>query len=541
MNSKSRPTMKSNNTPFRIVAAASVAILWLFGPLAAAQPTEPLASLMKELTVRVQTFDTSAGQSLDEGCGIIIGFDDTALTILTARHVVESATAAKDGVIAKIRYLGAAGWQDAVSCEALGEDKLDAAIIKAKRKDSPFGRAPPCTDLIVCPAPPRGSRVSALGANLTPDENAPLTGWTPGIFNALSDGVCSFDADGIKSGYSGGPLVSDVGLVGLTIRAGANGQNHQALEIGPLLRAAAAKNLPVAISDNPAIGALTYLFDQKSLVAAVDLWTKPGHPGAPSSSWIALVPVNVESGVYTFNALTVRDHCRARISLSGGDLILDLDKEMLGHWDVGELLPSGRLTFSPQAQDSIPGLLVLSGQTDDHSFYIALPLKNTELLAARAIVTAAPDGEPRFDSFDRRKAFPEYCAYINGKPMPFCTHMCLDAAANFLLQAVNHRDKPSVLVGNMFSTDAQQEIDAGARPEAQPNWEKLHLHILDRRDKRAFADRSMPWNDSEIRFSIPPTDHMLRFEHIPVHNSIRGHITGISRSISALRIEYAPP
>lgn len=134
---------------------------------------------------------------------MVIGYDELAVTILTAHHVIEDALTGQSTTRVTVLFPGTSNWRDCEIGPTLSDSrKPDAAFLKVKRSDTPFAGSPRCSEIVVSPPPQAGAGVYVYG--LDPSKNGMV--WRPGVLNGVADGVVSFDGMEVVGGYYGGLL-----------------------------------------------------------------------------------------------------------------------------------------------------------------------------------------------------------------------------------------------------------------------------------------------------------------------------------------------
>jgi hypothetical protein len=494
-----------------LVLICLLSALGLSAPLAPAEPPAGVRDLVAELVVRVRTTDRAADQEIDSGCGLIIGFDAETLTILTARHVVEASMRGDTPARVAVLFQGTGTWRECVVGPPLGDaNTTDAAFVRVKRKDAPFDRDPLCKDLVLSRPPAAGTVAHAYGFDTSKDHLA----WRAAIFGAPSTagGPVSFEGEGVAGGFSGGPLLSDVGVVAMTIQAGPNGKEHRALEVAPLLALVRSKGGSVQIRENPAVAALDLAFAEK-LVVAADVWDLARGKGG-DSFWVALSPKSRNGDAYVFDAMSAKSRFEITVRPEGDGVAIDIPSDLRGKPQSTAMLATGKYALRVDPSVVIPGLLVLKAESADRKavLYLALPLELTELLAARAMVDAAIASGPPVLTKETIEALdfdkPPHCS---GAPMPFSVVVGSAAALSFHPPLALHRNKEISVRGALRVPDAFELQKDPKRAAASIDvWNNLRFLATDRLGEKELASDRMAWEGKDIRLSLPPSSELVR-------------------------------
>jgi hypothetical protein len=487
------------------------------GPEAVAQPAPEMDALAKQLVVQVRTFDKDTDQDVEVGCGLVVGFDDANLTILTARHVV--ADALKGEARIAVKFSGSSRWLDCDSAPvALGE--IDAAFLRIARASSGFSGVPPVDQLIAAPVPARGAQVHVRGFDVDIEQGR--MHWRQGVFEKLSDGVVTFDALGVKGGYSGGVVVTDLGVVGMTVRAGPDGKGHTALALPPMLKLVREKGGSVQMND-PAAGAATdalLRLRRESLVAALEVRYQANAKRDVVGFWVALLPKGQQGeGSDAFDGITVSDRAEIRLRTKGATVELEATTDLsASSGPYRGRLSKAIYTLTPDGDARLPGFLVWKGEGAGTTIYLALPTRRTELLAARALAEAASDGA-RLDLDDRIRKSMIFSdpPHLNGVPRPFSTKWDRDNNIRFRMRLANHRNAPVVLEGELFIADKDQVSSAAKAAKDIENWKSRRFELVaggaeagDGAAGTVVSSESMSWGTKPIKLSVrQPTDGFL--------------------------------
>lgn len=212
--------------------------------------------------VAVRASSPSTGVQPESGGGLIVGADRGWLYVVTARHVVEFGGEAAEEV--SVLFHGTATWVQAARvrandevAKALGD--LDLAVLRTRRSDAPAAHASAYfTDLhgarLARPGQRgllRGDPTHAASDKRTELRTVPIT------ISGLTDKTVTFSGDGVRRGFSGGPIYYPPSfVVGIATDAGASGTGHRGIALSRIREALTTLGVPCGIEMGPIPSAL---------------------------------------------------------------------------------------------------------------------------------------------------------------------------------------------------------------------------------------------------------------------------------------------
>jgi hypothetical protein len=446
--------------------------------------------------------DAATDIEQERGCGIVVGFDDRNIIILTARHIVKNAIETPNAFRVGVLFYGTTWWVDAKigsAIERLGD--VDAAYITVPRSKSNFEAEPPLDRIAVARTPPTGGRISAYGF----DPNTDDVRWAEASAREPRDGKFGFDGGGVVGGFSGGAVADQFGIIAMTIQASPLGEPHVALLLEPLLVAMQSMDLPVKLRPSSVREALANMH-ANSLVGGAELWSTDAPPGV---MWWAVQPIRLEQGELVAHVISTsaRSECTIAASSHGATMTFRRNAAF-----ISEQSEPGRVNLVIDPAQELPGFVVLSSRlANGQKLYVALPTERTELLGARVLATnarenaAAQLGERAYASLnlhiDRAN---------KGLPVPFAvccsTSMELECV---LPQAVLGRQKAVTLRWNQRFPDAAfKDVDAAWRERAKLIWERFTFRFG---EETTAIDWTEGWR--EVRLLDAAAGERLTFTH----------------------------
>ena len=359
------------------------------------------------------------------------------------------------------------------------------------------------------------------------------------MFETAGDGVGIFDANNVVGGFSGGVLVSDLGIIGLTVKAGPDGKGHEALLLAPLLAAVKDKGGVVLVETNQALAALERLFTRQ-LIGALDVWDFRDRAGRGQAFWVALVPKEHIGDRFTFDAITPRGRVAAEVVADGAGLSMTLaaDLDGLAKGPVGLVRGTYRMEVDPAVL--IPGFIVLKGKLDKQTVYFALPTGSAEMVVARGLAEAAnADGPPRINDETANALRLGALPYLDGVPKPFSVVVGLECAIEFRTPAANHRQEAVGVAGSLF-------LPAGTRAPIKPEiqqaieaaWKTLRFVVTEGENGGEIAGTPLPWPAGEFALTLPPADKTMRIGWPPSDKNQRRRLHNTFLFVQGLRLEY---
>lgn len=529
--------MKRTRFPLHFVPLIVGLLSALFTRGAGAQPADNVRSTIEQLMVRVRTVDVETSQEIEVGCGLVVGFDAKDLTILTARHVVKAAEKA-DAKIA-VKFPGEAIWRDCALGPKLNDD-VDAAFLRISREGLGYEGDPPCANLTAAATPSRGSRVYAAGFDLDVEQGKLM--WRAGVFESTKAGVAGFDADGVKGGYSGGVVVSDVGIIGMTVKAGPDGRSHEAHALPELLELIRAKGGAVRMNDPSSGAALAAnaLLKRGSLTAALEVRCRDREGRRSFGFWAALQPRPSDGElVESFDAITVSARQPVRIRMLGPAIELELPADL--HAVGGgrkAMLPQGTYRFAPDGAAAVPGFMIWKSGTEAATVYLALPTASNELLAARALAEASTGGNPpKLDSDMAKALIFENPPHLDSSARPFSIKLDEDLWIRFRTPLASHRDRPVRFEGEFFIPDEFGAIRVSKMEAQIASWQTRSYEVVKDESSEQLAKVDGFWG--KRTFVLAPNRPSSDFMRIKLTPPARGpNSSNLFMFVAGLRIVY---
>lgn len=167
----------------------------------------------------------------------------------------------------------------------------------------------------------------------------------------------------------------------MTILAGPNGKNHEALQLTPLLSLVTSKGGSVAVLENKALAGVERLFTEQ-LVAAMDVWDLQERGQHGQAFWVARRTRTRAENSFTFDAITPKSRTEVRITGNGAALTMEFPSDLSGLPRSAAKLPRGTYRLEIDPSIAIAGFLILRGTAEAAVVYLALPTAHTEMLGA---------------------------------------------------------------------------------------------------------------------------------------------------------------
>lgn len=516
-----------------LLAGTLLATPWCRG-----QPAGDAATHVRDLTVQVRVIDPETNQEADHGCGLIVGADGESLHVLTARHVVEPAIGPAGTMRVSVLFAGSERWVDAVVGPSLDESaRLDAAVLRVARSAAPFEGDPPTRRLAVAPIPGKETPLWAIGF----DPGQGRLTWVSCVLRAVDADGAVFDGKGVVGGFSGGLLVSDVGVVGLTCESGADGLRHRALSIGGLLARIQSKGWNVSLRANPAREALENMH-ARGLVGALEVWGfERGTVGAVPLQ--GSLRVAQRGSAYGIECVTGGGRFRCELTPDADGAELRTNAKIDGVPGNRSVLPAGAIALRADPATSIPGFVILTATDEKRTIYVALAAQSSELLLARALADLPdPSGRVALSPAMRNTLFHSVDRRVNGRVAPFSLCVRETFLVDFMPPLSLHRNESFQIAGRFMVSDEMNRLAAAQAKKAARVWSGLTFILSSAApDAAPLGSVALPWGAEELAIrEVRASPGIMRVTHSA--SGDRRRLEGTHNCyllLQGLRITYA--
>lgn len=440
-----------------------------------AQPSGELRFDIERIAVAVQVFDVNEHRPLERGSGFVIADDGQTLTLVTAEHVVASARD-DDSLTVRVLFHGTGRWVDAELDEPLPADDgraIDAATLSVPRDWAPVADRYPIAQLTPGPDPIEGDSIWTFALDL----NTGHLRWREAVAGTSDGQMISFSGASIHPGCSGAVLISNSGPIGIVTQAGAQRSGHRAIRMNAVLEHIAPRNLSVIVREDPLGDALANTF-QRQLAIGMFIWS-PKTGNQTRSGWAAIELTEAGSNRYEGSVISTEGGARCALEFINGSWVLRITGATRIHQNPPINL-SGSITLRAQTDVTIPGFVIMNLDHDDAGLQLAIPLTNTEMLAARSILSNRQGTKATPESQDEQNVLGIWVnrdRRVRGVFPPFVLNLGPGASLSFTLERRHHRSREVRLVGELVDVDMLRTRTQGHDLAMIEQWRSIDLVV----------------------------------------------------------------
>lgn len=465
-------------TRWKLLIVGAILLVFACGARSAsAQPASQLRSDIENIAVSVRVWDSTRNVNRAVGSGFVIADDGRTLTVVTAGHVVRSARGMADRHV-QVLFHGARRWLDTDLAEplpAIDGVELDLAVLTLPRRSAPIAGREPIAQMMLSPDPSPGDPLWSLAR----DVNSEVLSWRDGTANQVHSTELSFDGRTIEPGCSGGILLSTTGPVGLITQEGSQGSGHRAIRIATILQHLAAQNLSLIISKDPLGDALANTF-QRQLAIGLFIWS-PKTGAQTRSSWAAIELTDAGSNRYEGTIVSTEGGAPCAFEFVDGSWVL----RITGATRINQNPPihlSGSIALRAQSEVTLPGFVVMNLDHDEAGLQLAIPLRNTEMLAARALMSNRSGNKAVLTTQDEQRVIGMWVVNrdrrVRGVFPPFVLNLGPGTSLSFTLERRHHRSQEVRLVGELVDVDMLRTRTQTYDRAMIEQWRSIDLQVM---------------------------------------------------------------
>lgn len=486
-------------------------LLMMLAPQPAlAQPADDLRFDIERIAVVVQVYDADARMQMDRGSGFVIADDGETLTLLTAEHVV-AAVRDDDALIVRVLFHGTRRWVDAELGEPLAAGSgraLDAAILSVPRDWAPIADRKPIAQLMHSPSSTPGDPLWVFALDL----NTGYLRWRAATAGRSEGHLLAFDGAAIHPGCSGAVILSNTGPIGLVTQAGPGGRNHRAVRLDSVIEQLAPRKLVVIVKTDPLTDALRNAFDNRLGIAVFAMAAADRRSDGFTWGAIELTAQIADGYAGSFICTGGASSCRFR--LTEGEWTLELEQSV-------RILPNPRvelrapMMLSHESGVAIPGMVIIRAPVDVGDVLLAVPHRNTEMLASRVLLSNRSGSGLRLEDPTNDAIFADgnRDRRVKGRTPYFALDFTEKTAIQFSLDAQQVGTGEVRLAGEIVEVDAIHSWTQGHDISMVENWRAVRL-VLQPVGGASSDSVSIPMSQrTPFTFAFPPHVGLFRLHH----------------------------